>query len=216
MNARAKTSENGSSQGAAEIVVPEEERGRAEMYRLLSVLLARAPDAGMHQLLSELEPDDSLLGNALGSLSAVARSRSLEALRDEYDALFLGMPTPRVMPYASYYVNGQLFGRSLAELRMRLAKLGVARKANATEPEDHIAILFEIMSGLIVGAFGSGPLPLDEQRAFFRVHIAPWAAKCFGELEASDASAFYMAVGHLGRAFLAMETDAFVMVPEHA
>jgi len=196
--------------------VPEEERGRADMYRLLSILLARAPDAATHRLLCELEPDDSLLGSALASLSAVARSRSIEAVSDEFDTLFLGMPAPRIMPYASYYLNGQLFGRSLAELRMRLAALGVGRKSDAAEPEDHIATLFEIMSGLIMGAFASGPLPLDEQRTIFRAHIAPWVSKCFGDLEAADASAFYMAVGHLGRAFIQMETEAFAMVSEHA
>jgi TorA maturation chaperone TorD len=196
--------------------IAEEERGRADMYRLLAILVARAPDAATHRLLCALEPDDSPLGHALGALVAVARSRTPQAIAEEYDALFLGVPTPRIMPYASYYRNGQMFGRSLAELRIRLAKLGVARKSEATEPEDHLATLCEIMSGLIMGAFGSGPLPLDEQRAFFQAHVAPWASMCFGDLAAADASTFYMTVGQLGQAFLKLEEEAFAMVREQA
>jgi TorA maturation chaperone TorD len=79
-----------------------------------------------------------------------------------------------------------------------------------------VATLFEIMSGLIVGAFTSEPMPLEEQRAFFRAHIQPWASTCFGDLAAAEASAFYMTVGQLGQLFLQMEEEAFEMVREHA
>lgn len=191
--------------------LPAEERGRADIYRLLAILLARAPDEPTRQVLVALTPDESDLGRALAALAAVARARAPAELSSEFDTLFLGMPTPRLTPYASWYRTGQLFGRPLAELRQDLKRLGIVRRAGASEPEDHIFALCETMSGLIVGALGSGPLPLDRQRAFFEAHIAPWAPRLFADLEAAEASTFYMAVGRVGRTFMALEADAFAM-----
>jgi TorA maturation chaperone TorD len=193
-------------------LLDDEDRGRAELYRLLAFLFEAPPTQELLDLLAEPRAGDSELETALNALSAVARALPSEQIAREYADLFVGAPVSRVMPYGSHYTNGQLFGRSLAELRMDLARLGIARSDDAVEPEDHIAILFEIMSGLIAGHFGDGPLPLDRQADFFNRHVRPWATKFFAEIEAEAGSQFYMVVAGLGRRFIDVESEAFRLV----
>ncbi|NBQ89031.1 MAG: hypothetical protein EBU07_16510, partial [Betaproteobacteria bacterium] len=45
-----------------------------------------------------------------------------------------------------------------------------------SEPEDHIAILCEIMANFASGAFDAD---LETQRAFFEAHVKPWGARFF-------------------------------------
>ena len=91
-----------------------------------------------------------------------------------------------------------------------MARLGIARSDDVSEPEDHIAALCEMMHGFTTGVFGK-PLPLTEQRRFFHAHIADWASKFFEDLEAADAADFYASVGRVGRMFMAVEAEAFEM-----
>ena len=147
--------------------LPDEEVGRAEAYQLLAHLLAAPPSEEIIQSLAGLNVDDTALGQALGGVVAVAAKSDARVLSDEYTELFIGIPVPRLMPYGSYYLNGQLFGRALAELRIDLARIGVARRENVTEPEDHFATVCEIITGMIVGAFGDPSRRLSQQAVFF-------------------------------------------------
>ena len=91
-----------------------------------------------------------------------------------------------------------------------MSKLGIARADAVREPEDHIAALCEIMSGMITGAFGE-PADLATQQRFFDAYIAPWAGKFFEELEAAESAAFFMPVGTIGKLFMEIEAQAFQM-----
>lgn len=192
--------------------LPAEEVARADVYRLLALLLAAAPDGDLLASLSGVEAEETEFGAAVRTLAALSRSASVEALAEEFGDLFVGVPTPRLMPYGSYYMNGQLFGRSLATLRMELAHMCIARNDDATEPEDHLATLCEIMAGLILGAFGQPPLPLFLQAEFFARHLQPWALRFFEDLAAAEDSRFYMGVAEIGRVFFSLEAEAFRMV----
>jgi hypothetical protein len=59
-----------------------------------------------------------------------------------------------VLPYASYYMTGFLHERPLARVRADLARLGIERSDEQREPEDHIAILCDVMAGLASGRLG--------------------------------------------------------------
>ena len=74
------------------------------------------------------------------------------------------------------------------------------------EPEDHIAILCEIMAGLARGDFDADS---GRQAQFFERHIQPWAARFFADLETTSAAKFYKSVGRYGRTFIELETEAF-------
>jgi len=196
----------------SEHAISDEELGRAEAYRVLALLLAAPPQTSLLDDLGRIEGDDTALGQALRSLAATARDSSAQAAKDEYEELFIGVPLARLMPYASYYLNGQLFGRALAELRMDLAQMGVARNENAVEPEDHMATLCEIMAGSILGSFADMPLALPRQAAFFDAHLLAWGQRFFDDLEAEGVSRFYKPVAGFGRTLFALEAEAFRMV----
>ena len=114
------------------------------------------------------------------------------------------------MPYASFYLTGFLNEKPLAKLRADMQALGIARKTDVKEPEDHIASICEMMAGLIAGSFGA-PADLAAQRGFYDKHLAPWAGKFFADLEKAQGADLYRPVGEIGQLFLAIEAEAFVM-----
>jgi TorA maturation chaperone TorD len=123
----------------------------------------------------------------------------------------VGLTQGELKPYASYYLTGFLHEKPLAVLRRDMQRLGIARAAHSAEPEDHAASIFAVMHGLITGAFGD-PAELPAQKAFFDVHLDPWMPEFFRDLEAAKHANFYRPVGTLGRAFLAIEKEAFSLV----
>lgn len=190
--------------------IPEEDVLRAQFYRFLARFLAAPPDAELLKLAADLKGDEGELGEALDVLARVAAKVSPADAGNEYQALFIGVGRGELVPYASYYLTGFLNEKPLAKLRRDMAELGVARADEVKEPEDHIASLCEIMAGLITGEFGH-PHDLEEQRRFFRTHVAPWAARFFEDLETAKAAFLYAPVGTLGRLFIGIEATAFEM-----
>jgi TorA maturation chaperone TorD/DNA-binding transcriptional regulator YdaS (Cro superfamily) len=198
------------SPGAAGDVddVDDVDAARAQEYALLSVLLARAPDAGLLERLAGLRGDASPLGVAHAALAEAAQQTSAERAEREYFDLFIGLGRGELLPYGSYYLTGFLHERPLARLRAEIDKLGIARAAGQAEPEDHAAILCEIMAGLAGGRF---PGPDGAERALFEQHLAPWIGRFFSDLERAEAADFYRRIGTLGRVFIEIETNAFAL-----
>lgn len=186
--------------------VDEMDAARAQEYALLAALLARAPDAALLKRLSELRGDPSPLGLAHVALAQAAADASVEQIEREYFDLFIGLGRGELLPYASYYLTGFLHERPLARLRGDLATLGIERAEGEVEPEDHAAILCEIMSGLASSRFGA---PAGADETIFENHLAPWIGRFFTDLERADAAKFYRSVGALGRVFIDIETEAF-------
>ena len=48
--------------------------------------------------------------------------------------------------------------------------IGIKRNDNVKEPEDHISILFDMMSGLIRGNFNNRYFSLSEQYTFLKTY----------------------------------------------
>lgn len=188
--------------------VSEEDVLRADLYDLLGALLARPPSAELLERVSGLSGDASDLGKSISALARLARQMTPQAVKSEYDALFIGLTRGELLPYASYYQTGFLHEKPLALLRRDMRRLGIARAENVFEPEDGMASLCEMMAGLIRGRFGQ-PAPLATQREFFAAHIAPWGAHFFSDLEGAKSSVFYAPVGAIGRAFVEIEREAF-------
>ncbi len=194
---------------AAEI--HEEDRLRAQLYRLLAGLLVRQPDRAALDRVAAIAGDESSeLGRALAALGRVAESSDPATADDEFHELFVGVGRGELMPYGSYYLTGFVYEKPLARLRADMERLGIARAEGVREPEDNIASLCEMMAGLIEGDFGT-PADLATQRAFFDAHIGPWAGQFFADLEAAKSARFYMPVGTVGRVFMEIEATAFEM-----
>lgn len=179
---------------------------RAREYGLLAALLARPPDAAFLDGLSRIGCDATPIGVAHGRLAASAASADPAAVAREHFGLFVGVGRGELLPFASYYMTGFLNDRPLAELRADLLRLGVERSKGVHDPEDHVAILCDVMAGLAARAFDVAP---RAERAFFERHLAPWAGRFFEDLERAEGARFYRAVGALGAVLMAVETEAF-------
>jgi TorA maturation chaperone TorD len=188
--------------------IDEVDAARAQEYTLLSALLARAPDAALLERLGDLRGDASPLGLAHAALAEAASRGDVERIGREYFDLFIGLGRGELLPYGSYYLTGFLHERPLARLRADLSKLAIERVAGQAEPEDHAAILCEIMAGLASRHF---PAPAGADRSLFEQHLAPWIGRFFADLERAEAADFYRRIGTLGRVFIEIESDGFAL-----
>ena len=179
---------------------------RAQEYSLLAILLSRSPDAATLNRIAKLRGDATPLGLAHLALAQAAGNASAERIAREYFTLFTGVGRGELLPYGSYYLTGFLNERPLARLREDLRAHGIERAEGQVEPEDHAAILCEIMSGMASGQF---PVTVQMQQRFFETHLATWIGRFFADLERAEAGEFYHQVGNLGRLFLETETEAF-------
>src|SRR6187397_2428417 len=181
---------------------------RAQEYALLATLLGRAPDAKLLASLASLRGDATPLGIAHAALAQAASETTVERVEREFFNLFIGLGRGELLPYGSYYLTCFLHERPLARLRNDLDKLGIERAAGQAEPEDHAAILCEIMAGLASRRFQTPP---GADRELFEAHLAPWIGRFFADLEQAESADFYRGVGALGRLFVNIETDAFAL-----
>jgi len=186
--------------------IDEIDAARAQEYALLAALLMRAPDVRLLSNLAELRGDASPLGMAHVALADAADRAIAEQVEREFFDLFIGIGRGELLPYGSYYLTGFLNERPLARLREDLAAIGIERAEGMAEPEDHVGILCEIMSGL---ASRRLPAPPDSDRLIFEKHMAPWIGRFFADLENAEAADFYRRVGALGRVFMDIEAEAF-------
>jgi TorA maturation chaperone TorD/DNA-binding transcriptional regulator YdaS (Cro superfamily) len=186
----------------------EVDAARAQEYTLLATLLARAPDQDLLDRLATLRGDISPLGVAHAALAEAASGAAAEAVEREYFDLFIGLGRGELLPYGSYYLTGFLHERPLARLREDLLRLGIERVETQPEPEDHAAILCEIMAGIVSGRLSA---ETGADRTIFEKHLAPWIGRFFADLERADAADFYRRVGTLGRMFFEIETEAFAL-----
>ena len=151
--------------------IDEVDAARAQEYTLLATLLARAPDQrAARSARRPCAATPSPLGVAHAALAEAASRTDAESAEREYFNLFIGLGRGELLPYGSYYLSGFLHERPLARLREDLRALGIERAEGQLEPEDHAAILCEIMAGLISGRLPAEP---GADRDFFEKHLRP-------------------------------------------
>ena len=185
-----------------------EDIARADEYALLGALLWRAPTAEVLAQVARFRGDGSELGTAHLMLAEAAANADPAAIQREFFDLFVGVGRGELLPYASFYRTGFLHERPLGEVRRDMEALGLAREERIGEPEDHVAMLFDVMRGLIMGEFAADQI---DDRVFYERHIKPWASRLFVDLEMTQTSAFYRTVGAVGRVFLDIEAGAMAL-----
>jgi TorA maturation chaperone TorD len=191
-----------------------EEAARGDFYALLARLFSRAPDGG---LLASLAGADSLpegsearFARAWRDLAAAASAMDEAAALDEYNALFASLGRAPVSIYAGAYSGTSPVEHPRVRIQRDLADFGLAHRVS-TEPEDHFATLFDAMRVLAAGGAGRGPAALAEQRRFFEAHVKPAAGGFFAALGTAPQSNFYRRVAALGDAFVAIESQSFLL-----
>jgi TorA maturation chaperone TorD len=184
------------------------DRARAQVYLLLGSLVRQAPTSQLLAQIATLKGDSSVIGMLHFTLAAAAAETTAEIESREFFRLFVGVGRGELLPYASYYMTGFLHERPLARVREDLRKLEIERAEGLLEPEDHLGILLDVMSGLILGQFTTGVL---SEQDFFDRHIKSWGAKVFADIESCAQTNFYRAVARLGLAFLEIDNEAFAL-----
>lgn len=201
-------------QASVSLPLAPEDQARADLYTLIACLLQAPPDTALLQHLAgadalAAEPPGNPLEQAWEKLVLAASVVEAEAVRAEFNSLFIGIGTPQVNPYACLYLAGFLMEKPLAALRDDLGRLGLARAPGIAETEDHLAALCETMRLLIMGIEAGHRQPLSVQQAFFATHLAPWYGRCLADIRQASGANFYRLVADLAEAFFDLERQAF-------
>lgn len=194
----------------------DEETARSELYGLLALMYYAPPAteliAKLRLAVTEAPAPGAFLEEPWRVLVGLAREMSDSAIQDEYNVLFGGVGKPEVYLYASHFLSGFLNEKPLVRLRTELAQLGLARGDAMLDTEDHIAYLCEVMRYLIAGE-DVAVANLTRQRAFFTNYLQPWVLSLCEDLQQHPKAQFYAALAGLTRAFMAVETQGFDMLP---
>lgn len=184
-----------------------EDAARANGYALMGRLLYGAPDEALRAYMLSLPASEDAVPLALAwrTLQQACRDADLDATRLAYDDLFVGVGKAPVTLYTAAYAAPHAPDRHLLALRGELGRMGLGRRQEAGETEDHIAAVCDVMRWLIVN--GRGP---DAERRFFYGYVAPAADALCAAIEGHpQSSPFYRAVAGWGRAFYEVERTAF-------
>jgi TorA maturation chaperone TorD len=188
-------------------MIAPEEQARANFYGLLARLFYAPPDAALLNALS-VEKLEGELAQPWEELQRAAAAADPEAVREEYETAFIGTGKAPVTLYSTAYTIRHASEAPLAQLRGELARLGLARRADAHEPEDHIAALCDVMRFLVAEQKSH----LEEQRRFFNRWIEPAIDPLCSAIERSDKTAFYKPVARFAKGFCTLEHMAFEML----
>jgi TorA maturation chaperone TorD len=180
---------------------------RAQTYALLATLLAKAPEQNLLDDIAQIEvtEPDSPMGRQWLELIKAVKQVDAAKLYDEYHQLFIGVTHGELMPYGSYYQTGFLMEEPLAMLRNDLAKLGLQRNDEVSEPEDHIAAQCDVMR-LILMAEGE---PIVTAADFFKANLEPWVKAFFKDLAQAQSAQFYQSVAKFATEFFQLECSAY-------
>jgi len=195
-----------------------EDEARANFYALLARLYACAPDAELLDAIAgapplaaiDDPPDDGGLAARWDALRAASAKAGAVAVAHEFQALFIGVGKSEVSLYASHYLGPQS-GRPLADFRAALAKMGLARRPDASEYEDHFSVALETMRMLAAGSANRSPATVAEQRAFCETFLLPWAFACCAAISRCAIANYYVEVAQFTASFLALERDSFAI-----
>ena len=186
-----------------------EEQARANFYALLSRLFYAPPDEALLNALAqadELDSDDDVLASGWRDLCSAAANADAEAVREEYETVFISTGRAPVTLYTSAYSIKYASETPLAALRGELAKLGL--RGEKAEPEDHIAALCDVMRYFIA----EEQADLEQQKQFFERWIQPSAEPLCAAIERNDQTAFYKHVARMAKTFFSLEHSAFEML----
>lgn len=193
-------------------VLPPEDRSRANAYALIGRIFYGPPDRTLVDYITGVPAsgDAVPLAQAWDALREACRTSDVEAVREEYDELFIGVGKSPVTLYTAAYAAPQLPDRHLLSLRERLGEWGLGRRQQAGETEDHLSGVCDVMRWLIEG--GAGP---DAERRFFFDFVAPAIEPLCAAIDAQARAQFYRRAAAFLLAYYEVERAAFeLMTPE--
>ena len=193
-----------------ESLSPEDE-ARAAFYGLIARLFYGPPDqAVLAQIVNwnAFAGADGALAQRWRDLVEACRGAFPVVLENEHTDLFIGTGKAEVTPYLTHYTIKYATDNPLVELRQQLARWGLSRRENVSEPEDHIAGACETLRIAIAVQHRSE----EEQKAFFEHFIFRGGIAFCDAVSASPKAVFYRHVAGFARAFFEIEREAFGML----
>ena len=188
-----------------------EDAARADLYALLSRLFYAGPDAALLISIPAarglIASADSELSKTWAALCDAAKTTDATAATLEYDQIFVGTGKAPISIYASHYLTGSFKEQTLVNLRDELQRIGLQRRGGATEPEDHLAGLLDVMRHLVLR--GDSDENVAAQTSFFISYLKPWY-RSFAVVVMGTASAqFYQHVVNFMQAYFDLEVESF-------
>lgn len=197
-------------------------QARQAVYALLQRLYQDPPDAALLDWLVADRPFaefpvalDESGAAALIALEDALHTPSLEALRDDFDQLYLGPGRMAVPPWESVFRSEEriLFDIHTLQVRESYARHGMEFIHKNRMPEDSMATELEfmkILAGRTLQAVESGDeqaehILLEEQHAFLRQHLRVWAPQFAALSQKYALTAFYTGLAGVLAAFLAWD-----------
>lgn len=180
---------------------------RTDGYVLLAALLNGPPDPELIGLTRNIQWDEDLqetMQQQLVSLRQACDSCTWEDIAAEFHRLFVGLGRGELVPYASWYREKMIQSATLAAIRSDLRQMGVIRRSDTRESEDHAGALCEVMALVSQEA---NAIPHNDQASFFNNHISPWMPAFFRDMQAARNIEFYRTVGAFGSCFLEAEDE---------
>jgi TorA maturation chaperone TorD len=192
-----------------------EEQARAGLYALIGRLWYAAPDRALLDAIVAAPPlagegTYGALAEAWRQLQGAAAAADPEALRDEYDAAFVGTGKAEITLYVSHYLVETAKERVLVALRDELAERGLAPVGATHEPEDHFAALCEVMRHLV--GEGSADAAMQQQKNFFTRYMNRAYNPLTDQVTASSKTRFYKHVARFTKAFCDVEAASYEMI----
>ncbi len=216
--------------------IAESVRDRAEMYRLLAQvyfkpLSQEQIDALAQAGLAALAADDA--SPFAGGYNDVYRylrrmnTGTRQELASDFTSVFYGIQTYEgraAQPIESLYRSdgGLVMGKASGEVYRAFRESRVKVHEGLDLPDDHLSFLFEFMACLCEriatyaenGHWQEAMQTLDEQRTFFKHHIASWFPRFKAIANRLVATRFYRGWLKITQAFLADEEDSFQTLEE--
>ena len=197
------------------VALDAEEQARANVYALLSRLFVAPADSNLLRGIASADDsenegqaqDSGEFALAWRDLMEAAGNTGETAVADEYHQLFVGTGRSEISLYMGAYTARSSVDTTLVGLRGFLTEHGLQRRSGVNEPEDHIAMLFEVMRFLI----DERHTVVDQQKRFFDQFIWPGGVPLCDAISEHSQARFFRSVARFTKCFLCVEHDAFDM-----
>lgn len=184
-----------------------EEQARADVYALLAQLFYAPPGPALLDSLARLQAvdDGTAMARAWRDLAASAAGAEPDALREEYESLFVGTGRAEITLYTGAYTLRGTLDNPLVAIREFLDARGLARRQSVHEPEDHFAALCEVMRHLILRD------DVAAQRTWFARFLWPATGPLCDAVSRHSGARFYAVAAKFAKSFLEIEHTAIEM-----
>jgi len=151
-------------------------------------------------LMRKLYPDKkiSLFFDRLFNFLENINTGEIERIKKEHFEYFKS-PEAKTPPYASYYMDGKLFGESYFRMKELLLKEGYVRNPHFGNTEDYISNELEYIYHIYDKK--------EKLRKFLKEHFSIWFMKFYNELKTKKISEFYKICVELIKILIEEEKD---------